>query len=143
MKQMDGLEKYVGAVFDNRYKIEKIIGIGGMAVVYKANDLLMHRTVAVKILRDEIAKDEASVKRFINESRAVSMLSHQNIVNIFDVSVRENVKYIVMEYVEGITLKNYMIKRGALPFEQLASYSEQILSALEHAHAKGIVHRDI
>lgn len=140
---MDGLEKYVGAVFDNRYKIEKIIGIGGMAVVYKANDLLMHRTVAVKILRDEIAKDEASVKRFINESRAVSMLSHQNIVNIFDVSVRENVKYIVMEYVEGITLKNYMIKRGALPFEQLASYSEQILSALEHAHAKGIVHRDI
>ncbi len=140
---MDGFEKYVGAVFDNRYKIEKLIGIGGMAVVYKANDLLMHRTVAVKILRDEIASDEASVKRFINESRAVSMLSHPNIVNIFDVSVREDVKYIVMEYVEGITLKNYMTKRGALPFEQLTSYSEQILSALEHAHAKGIVHRDI
>ncbi len=140
---MDGLEKYVGAVFDNRYKIEKLIGIGGMAVVYKANDLLMHRTVAVKILRDEIAQDEASVKRFINESRAVSMLSHTNIVNIFDVSVREDIKYIVMEYVEGITLKNYMTKRGALPFEQLVSYSEQILSALEHAHAKGVVHRDI
>ncbi len=140
---MDGFEKYVGVVFDSRYKIEKLIGIGGMAVVYKANDLLMHRVVAVKILRDEIAADEQSVKRFINESRAVAMLSHPNIVNIFDVSVREDVKYIVMEYVEGITLKNYMTRRGALPFEQIVSYTEQILNALEHAHAKGIVHRDI
>ncbi len=140
---MDGFEKYVGAVFDNRYKIEKIIGIGGMAVVYKAHDLLMNRIVAVKILKDEIAADEQSVKRFINESRAVAMLSHQNIVNIFDVSVRENVKYIVMEYVEGITLKNYMTRRGVLSFKEIVSYTEQILNALEHAHAKGVVHRDI
>ncbi len=140
---MDGFEKYVGVVFDNRYKIEKIVGIGGMAVVYKAHDLLMRRVVAVKMLRDEIAADEQSVKRFINESKAVAMLSHPNIVNIYDVSVRDNVKYIVMEYVEGITLKNYMTRRGVLPTKELLSYVEQILSALEHAHAKGIVHRDI
>ncbi len=140
---MEGFEKYVGVVFDNRYKIEKIIGIGGMAVVYKANDLLMRREVAVKMLRDEIAEDEASVKRFINESKAVAMLSHPNIVNIFDVSVRDNVKYIVMEYVEGVTLKNYMTRRGILSVKEIISYTSQILSALEHAHTKGIIHRDI
>ncbi len=140
---MDGFEKYVGLVFDNRYKIEKIIGIGGMAVVYKAIDLLMKRVVAVKMLKDEIAADEQSVKRFINESKAVAMLSHPNIVNIYDVSVRDNVKYIVMEYVEGITLKNYMTHKGILSLREIISYSEQILTALDHAHAKGIVHRDI
>jgi len=138
-----GFDKYVGLVFDNRYKIEKIIGVGGMAVVYKAVDLLMRRVVAVKMLRDEIASDEQSVKRFINESKAVAMLSHPNIVNIYDVSVRDNVKYIVMEYVEGITLKNYMTHKGILSLREILSYSEQILHALEHAHAKGIVHRDI
>jgi len=140
---IEGFEKYVGVVFDNRYKIEKIIGIGGMAVVYKAVDLLMRRVVAVKMLKDEIAADEQSVRRFINESKAVAMLSHPSIVNIYDVSVRDNVKYIVMEYVEGITLKSYMSHKGKLSFKEIVSYSEQILSALEHAHAKGIVHRDI
>ena len=140
---MDGFERYVGLVFDNRYKIEKIIGIGGMAVVYKAIDLLMRRVVAVKMLKDDIAADEQSVRRFINESKAVAMLSHPNIVNIYDVSVRDNVKYIVMEYVEGITLKNYMTHKGVLSLREILSYSEQILSALDHAHTKGIVHRDI
>ncbi|MBE6560072.1 MAG: PASTA domain-containing protein [Ruminococcaceae bacterium] len=140
---MDGFERYVGLVFDNRYKIEKIIGIGGMAVVYKAIDLLMRRVVAVKMLKDEIAADEQSVRRFINESKAVAMLSHPNIVNIYDVSVRDNVKYIVMEYVEGITLKNYMTHKGILSLREIISYSEQILNALDHAHTKGIVHRDI
>ena len=140
---MDGFERYVGLVFDNRYKIEKIIGIGGMAVVYKAIDLLMRRVVAVKMLKDDIAADEQSVRRFINESKAVAMLSHPNIVNIYDVSVRDNVKYIVMEYVEGITLKNYMTHKGILSLKEIISYSEQILSALDHAHTKGIVHRDI
>ena len=137
---MDKFEKYVGVVFDNRYKIDKIIGIGGMAVVYRAIDLLMKRIVAVKMLRDEIAADEQSVRRFINESKAVAMLSHPNIVNIYDVSVRDNVKYIVMEYVEGITLKNYMTRKGILSVREIISYSEQILHALEHAHAKGIVY---
>lgn len=140
---MDIYDKYLNTVFDNRYRIEKIIGIGGMAVVYRATDMLMNRVVAVKVLKDEIASDTASVKRFINESKAVSMLSHPNIVNIYDVSVRDDVKYIVMEYVEGITLKNYMTRKGALSLKELVGYSEQILRALSHAHAKGIVHRDI
>ncbi len=140
---MENYERYVGAVLDNRYRIEKVIGIGGMAVVFKAEDTLMRRNVAVKILKDEIAKDEQSVKRFINESKAVSMLSHPNIVNIYDVSMKNAEKYIVMEYIEGITLKNYMTKKGVLSLREIIGYTEQILRALEHAHAKGIVHRDI
>ncbi|MDD6094229.1 MAG: protein kinase [Clostridia bacterium] len=140
---MEVYEKYVGAVLDGRYKIEKIIGIGGMAVVFKAFDLLMKRTVAVKMLKEEIADDEESVKRFVNESKAVAMMSHRNIVSIYDVNVREDVKYIAMEYVEGITLRNYMSKRGQLTLREIISYTEQILSALAHAHEKGIVHRDI
>ena len=140
---MELYEKYVGLVFDNRYRIERVIGIGGMAVVFKATDILMRRMVAVKILKDEISGDDQSVKRFINESKAVAMLSHQNIVNIYDVSVRENIKYIVMEYVEGITLKNYIQHREVLNLREIISYTSQILRALEHAHKKGIVHRDI
>jgi len=135
--------KYVGRVFDNRYRIEQVIGIGGMAVVFKATDLLMRRLVAVKILKDEISSDEQSVKRFSNESRAIAMLSHPNIVNIYDVSVRANIKYIVMEFVEGITLKNYIERREVLNFREMISYTTQILRALDHAHKKGIVHRDI
>lgn len=140
---MEIYEKYVGLVFDNRYRIERVIGIGGMAIVFKATDLLMRRVVAVKILKDEISGDEQSVKRFINESKAVAMLSHQNIVNIYDVSVRENIKYIVMEFVEGITLKNYMEHREVLNLREIISYTTQILRALDHAHKKGIIHRDI
>ncbi|MGN1345306.1 MAG: protein kinase [Eubacteriales bacterium] len=140
---MELYEKYVGLVFDNRYRVERVVGIGGMAVVFKATDLLMRRTVALKILKDEISADEQSVKRFTNESKAVAMLSHQNIVNIYDVSVRENIKYIVMEFVEGITLKNYMQHREVLNLREIISYTTQILRALDHAHKKGIVHRDI
>ena len=140
---MDVFDRYVGQVFDNRYKILKIIGIGGMAVVFEAIDGVTRRKVAVKMLKDEIANDTQAVKRFINESKAVAMLSHPNIVKIYDVSVRDELKYIVMERVEGITLKNYMNKRGALPLKETLSYTEQILRALEHAHAKGIIHRDI
>ena len=140
---MDSFEKYIGQVFDRRYRINKIIGIGGMAIVFEAQDLVMNRTVAVKMLKEEIAGDAQAVKRFINESKAVAMLSHPNIVAIYDVSVKENLKYIVMERVEGITLKNYMMKKGALPVQEVLHYTEQILKALEHAHAKGIIHRDI
>ena len=140
---MENYEKYVGQIFDNRYKIENLIGVGGMAVVYKALDMLMRRIVAVKILKDDMATDEPSVMRFINESKAVAMLSHPNIVNIYDVSVRDNVKYIVMEYIEGITLKSYITRRQVLSFKEVVGYSIQILKALEHAHQKGIVHRDI
>ncbi len=140
---MENYEKYVGQIFDNRYKIENLIGVGGMAVVYKAIDMLMRRVVAVKILKDDMAAEEPSVKRFINESKAVAMLSHPNIVNIYDVSVRDNVKYIVMEYIEGITLKSYITRRQVLSFKEVVGYTIQILKALEHAHQKGIVHRDI
>ncbi len=140
---MENYEKFIGQVFDNRYRIENVIGVGGMAVVFKAVDLLMRRIVAVKILREDISEDEPSVKRFINESRAVAMLSHPNIVNIYDVSVRDDVKYIVMEYIEGITLKSYIQRRQVLSFKEVVGYSIQILKALEHAHQKGIVHRDI
>lgn len=140
---MEQFEKYVGQVFDRRYKINKIIGIGGMAVVFEAHDMLMNRTVAVKMLKEEINNDAQSVKRFINESRAVAMLNHPNIVNIYDVSVKDDIKYIVMEYIHGITLKNYMNRKGVIGWKEALSYMEQILKALEHAHAKGIIHRDI
>lgn len=140
---MDSFEKYVGQVFDKRYRIIKVIGIGGMAVVFEAADLLMRRNVAVKMLKDDINNDTQAVKRFINESKAVAMLSHPNIVNIYDVSVKDNLKYIVMELVEGITLKNYILKKGVLGFNEMINITEQILLALDHAHQKGIVHRDI
>ncbi|MBQ8576497.1 MAG: Stk1 family PASTA domain-containing Ser/Thr kinase [Clostridia bacterium] len=140
---MEQFDKYVGQVFDRRYKINKIIGIGGMAVVFEAHDMLMNRTVAVKMLKEEINNDAQSVKRFINESRAVAMLNHPNIVNIYDVSVKDDIKYIVMEYIHGITLKNYMNRKGVIGWKEAMSYMEQILKGLEHAHAKGIIHRDI
>ena len=136
-------EKYVGAVLDGRYKIEKVIGMGGMAVVFKAEDVAAKKTVAIKLLREDTAQEEESVKRFINESKAVSMLSHPNIVKIYAVSVREDLKYIVMEYIEGITLKSYMQKKGVMSHEEVLKCSGQILCALDHAHSKGIVHRDI
>lgn len=103
----------------------------------------MHRTVAVKMLKEGVGDDATSVKRFINESKAVSMLSHPNIVSIYDVSVREDLKYIVMEHIRGITLKNYMSRKGKLPVREAVSFTEQILRALDHAHSKGIIHRDI
>ncbi len=140
---MENYEKYVGMIFDGRYRIQRIIGLGGMAVVFEAEDLLMHRSVAVKMLKEGVGDDATSVKRFINESKAVSMLSHPNIVSIYDVSVREDLKYIVMEHIRGITLKNYMSRKGKLPVREAVSFTEQILRALDHAHSKGIIHRDI
>ena len=136
-------EKYVGRLLDDRYKILKVIGMGGMAVVFEALDTSFNRNVAIKMLKEDMAGDEQSVKRFINESKAVSMLSHPNIVRIYDISVNGKEKYIVMECVEGITLKSYMEEKGVLPLDEILSFSEQILLALEHAHSKGIIHRDI
>lgn len=136
-------EKYVGVIFDGRYRIEKVIGLGGMAVVFKAVDLQTQRYVAIKLLREEMTQDVESVKRFINESKAVAMLSHPNIVKIFAVSVKEDLKYIVMEYIEGVTLKAYMKHKKVLEQGEILNAAGQILKALDHAHQKGIVHRDI
>ena len=141
---MDAFDKYIGRVFDKRYKIEKVIGVGGMAIVFKAEDILMNRTVAIKMLKNDVSGDSEALRRFINESKAVAMLSHENIVNIYDVSVKGNTKYIVMEYIEGITLKAFLKhKGGSLSWRETLNISEQILRALEHAHSKGVIHRDI
>ena len=140
---MDAYQNYIGLVLDNRYRLKRLVGIGGMAMVFEADDLLKKTTVAVKILKEEFAADEVSVQRFINESKAVLMLSHPNIVKIFDVSVKGEYKYIVMEYIDGITLKAYMQRKGALSVKETIAYSIQILRALEHAHLGGVVHRDI
>ena len=143
MEATQRFEKYVGQVFDGRYRIQKIIGIGGMAVVFEAEDFVMKRTVALKLLKDEINNDVQSVRRFINESRAVAMLNHPNIVAIYDVTVKDDLKYIVMENIRGITLKSYMNRKGVLNVKEALSFTEQILMALEHAHSKGIIQRDI
>ncbi|MCL2773878.1 MAG: Stk1 family PASTA domain-containing Ser/Thr kinase [Oscillospiraceae bacterium] len=150
---MNNYENLINTLLDDRYKLTGIAGIGGMAVVYEADDLVMHRKVAVKVLKDDIKEDIREVKRFINESKAVAMLSHPNIVQIYDVSVRpsnkdkdgetENYQYIVMEFIDGITLKDYIIRKGKLNWREAISYTEQILTALNHAHEKGIIHRDV
>lgn len=133
----------VGKVLDKRYKLEKCLGTGGMSVVFKATDLKDGTPVAVKMLRDEIADDKEALDRFMNESKVVSMLSHPNIVSIRAVSFNTKRKYLVMEYIEGISLRTYIDKRGKLDLDEVLSFSEQILAALEHAHSRGVVHRDI
>ena len=140
---MDQYNNYIGLLLDDRYKIKRLLGIGGMAMVFEADDIFRKVVVAVKILKDEFASDEVSVQRFINESKAVLMLSHANIVKIFDVSIKGENKYIVMEYIDGITLKSYIERKGALSVKETISYSIQILRALEHAHLGGVIHRDI
>ena len=134
---MENYESYIGTTLDERYKINKLCGVGGMAIVFRAEDMLMNRTVAIKMLKDDIANDAESVQRFINESKAVAMLSHENIVNIYDVSVKEKLKYIVMEYIEGTNLKVYAKRKGVLELDEMLGITEQILRALDHAHSKG------
>ncbi len=142
---MDSIENtaYIGRVLDDRYRIKSLVGSGGMSRVFLADDLVRNRELAIKMLRQEIAEDEDSVERFIRESKAVSMLSHPNIVSVFDVSVSSDEKYIVLEYAEGITLKEYLKANGPLTAEEAIRISVQILSGLQHAHSRGIIHRDI
>ena len=137
------MDKYIGRLLDNRYEILEIIGVGGMAVVYKALDKVLDRYVAIKILKDEFAHDEEFRKRFANESHAVAKLSHNNIVSVFDVSRTDVPQYIVMELIEGITLKEYLTKKGALTWQETLFFTQQIAKALEHAHSRGIIHQDI
>ena len=140
---MNENDKYLGKVLDERYEILEKIGEGGMAVVYKAMCHRLNRLVAVKIMREEMARDEEFRRRFCAESQAVAMLSHPNIVAVYDVSHSDDEEYIVMELVEGITLKQYMDKRGALDWKEVVHFSKQISKALSHAHERGIIHRDI
>ena len=142
---MNNYENLINTVLDDRYKLVAVAGTGGMAVVFEADDLAMKRRVAVKILKDDIKEDERELKRFINESRAIAMLSHPNIVQVFDVFVRPEGEhqYIVMEFIDGITLKDYISKKGRLNWKEAIGYTEQVLSALSHAHEKGIIHRDV
>ena len=136
-------EIFVGKVLDGRYKILELVGVGGMAFVLKAEDMVMNRIVAIKILNEEYNGDEQAEQRFINESKAVAMLSHKNIVNIYDVAIYPDMKYIVMEFLDGITLKEYLNYKGRLKWKEASYYICQILLALEHAHSKGVIHRDI
>lgn len=137
------MENYVGKRIDGRYEIIEIIGVGGMAVVYKAFDNIDNRIVAVKILKDEYIANEEFRRRFKNESKAIAVLSHPNIVKVYDVSYGDLLQYIVMEYVDGITLKEYIEQQGVVDTREAIYFVTQMLRALQHAHDKGIVHRDI
>ena len=137
------MDQYIGRLLDNRYEILEIIGTGGMAVVYKARCHRLNRLVAIKILKDEFARDEEFRRRFHAEGEAVAMLSHVNIVQVYDVSSSDNANFIVMELIDGISLKQYMEAKGILNWKETLHFAMQIAAGLEHAHSRGIVHRDI
>lgn len=137
------MDRYIGKKLDGRYEIKEIIGVGGMANVYKAYDSIDDRVVAVKILRDEHMENDELLRRFRNESKAIAVLSHPNIVKVYDVSFNEDIQYIVMEHIDGITLKEYIEQQKVLRWKEAVHFTVQILRALQHAHDKGIVHRDI
>lgn len=137
------MDKFVGKRLDGRYEIEEIVGVGGMSVVYKAHDEIDDRTVAVKILKEELLQNEEFRRRFKNESKAIAVMDHPNIVKVYDVGFGDRVQYIVEEYIDGITLKEYIERQGVLPWKDALYFATQILRALQHAHDKGIVHRDI
>jgi len=140
---MNTNDKYIGKILDDRYEILEVIGEGGMAVVYKALCHRLNRYDAVKIMREDMAADEEFRRRFCAESHAVAMLSHPNIVAVYDVSHSDEIEYIVMELVEGITLKQYMERKGAIAWKETVHFTKQIAKALSHAHERGIIHRDI
>ena len=144
------MDNLIGRTLDGLYAVRELIGTGGMANVYKAvvvgenGPVPVGTVVAVKVLRQELMHDPDLVRRFKNESKAISLLNHPNIVKVYDVSVTDKLQYIVMEYVDGITLKEYLKQRGgALTWKETVHFATQILSALQHAHSKGIIHRDV
>ena len=137
------MDRFLGKRLDGRYEIQEIIGIGGMAVVYKAFDIQENKIVAIKILKDEFGTNVEFLRRFQNESKVIAVLSHPNIVKVFDVSFGDNFQYIVMEYIDGITLKEYIERKQSIPWKDALYFTVQILRALQHAHDKGIVHRDV
>ncbi|MBQ8928000.1 MAG: Stk1 family PASTA domain-containing Ser/Thr kinase, partial [Oscillospiraceae bacterium] len=137
------MDKYIGKKLDGRYEITELIGVGGMADVYKATDIIDNKVVAVKILKKEFAENEEFLRRFRNESKAIALLSHPNIVKVYDVGFSDKLQFIVMEYIDGITLKEYIENEHVLTWKDSVHFIIQILRALQHAHDRGIVHRDI
>lgn len=137
------LDKYTGKRLDARYEIQELIGVGGMAVVYRAYDVVEDKIVAIKILKDEFLGNKEFIRRFKNESKAIAVLSHPNIVKVYDVSFGTKIQYIVMEYIDGITLKEYISQQKIIGWKDAIYFVRQILSALMHAHGKGVIHRDI
>jgi len=137
------MDKYTGKKLDGRYEIRELIGVGGMANVYHCYDTIDAREVAIKILKDEFLDNEDFIRRFKNESKAIAVLNHPNIVRVYDVSFGDMIQYIVMEYIDGITLKEYIDMQGVLDWKETVHLTTQILRALQHAHENGIVHRDI
>lgn len=137
------MDKYIGKRLDGRYEIHELIGMGGMAYVYRAYDKIENRWVAIKILKEELSDNSDFLRRFRNESKAIAVLSHPNIVKVYDVSFGDRIQYIVMEFIDGITLKQYIEQQGELKWREALYFTVQILQALQHAHEKGIIHRDI
>ena len=137
------MDKYIGTLLGGRYEILEVLGVGGMAVVYKARCRVLNRFVAIKILKEEFAQDEEFRRRFYNESQAVAKLSHNNIVAVYDVAHSDGIDYIVMELIDGISLKEYLQKKGHLSWQETVFFAQQIARALEHAHSRGIIHQDI
>ena len=137
------MDNLIGKKIDGRYELLQLIGVGGMANVYKARDVIDGRNVAVKVLREEYASNEEFVRRFKNESKAIAVLNHPNIVKVYDVSFSEKMQSIVMEYIDGITMKEYIDQQKVIRWKEAVHFTVQILRALQHAHDKGIVHRDI
>lgn len=137
------MDNYIGKKIEGRYLVNELIGVGGMANVYKATDVTDGKTVAVKVLREEFCDNEEFLRRFKNESKAIAMLSHPNIIKVYDVCFSHKMQVIVMEYVDGITLKEYLEEQSPLSWKETLHFTTQVLRALSHAHSKGIVHRDI
>ncbi len=137
------MDSNIGKKLDGRYELLELIGVGGMADIYRARDIEEDRIVAVKILKTEFAGSDEFLRRFRNESKAIALLSHPNIVKIYDVGFTEKVQFIVMEYVDGITLTDYIEQQGLLKWRDAVHFVVQILRALQHAHDRGIVHRDV
>lgn len=137
------MDKYIGKRLDGKYEIHNLVGVGGMACVYRAYDRVEDRWVAIKILKDEFSNNSEFLRRFRNEAKAITVLSHPNIVDVYDVSFGDRLQYIVMEYIDGITLKQYIDQEGVIRLDEALHFTTQILMALEHAHEKGIIHRDI
>ena len=137
------MENYIGKIIDNRYEVLSLVGVGGMSNVYKAVDKRTGAEVAIKFLKEEFFENEELVRRFKNESKAISLLNHECIIKVLDFNITDSEKYLVVEYINGVTLKEFIENRGKLTWEETLVFANIILGALGHAHENGVVHRDL